>query len=88
MQTGAAFGSSLIDSDFDIQEQLFHLPSPVLLPLFVQKGQLTQMMHVTECMRASILPIRTPTIMHTHSLKVCQDANGVQRLFTAFDMHG
>src|SRR5579859_3236897 len=75
MQTGAAKGSCLLDSSFAVQEQFFHLRSPGLLLLFLQEGQVPQMMHVAERMLAHIQPIRPPAIMHTHprqSLSGCR----------------
>src|SRR5215472_15556535 len=57
MQEASTLGSCLRDGGFHIQQQLVHLSGPGLLLLFVQEGQLPQMMHVTERMLASILPM-------------------------------
>ena len=50
VQAPATLGSRLRDGGFDVQQQRFHVACPVLLLLFVQEGQLAQMMHVTERM--------------------------------------
>src|SRR5260221_7172464 len=87
-QTRVALDSRLIDSSFDVQQHGFHLARPVLLLLFMQKGQLPQMVNVAERMLTGILPIGTPAIMHTHSLEVLEDANGFQGLFAPLRMDG
>jgi hypothetical protein len=88
MQTAAALCSCLLDGDFHVQQQRFHLPGPLLLVLFVQEGQVPQMMHVAKRMLAQIEPIRPPAIMHTDPVEVFEDADGVQGRFPSFGMDG
>src|SRR5258707_4555083 len=87
MQARATLGARLFDGGFALQEQLFHLLRPGLLLPSREEGQFSQMMHLTEGMQATELPVGTPPIMHTHPCKVCQDTDGVQGRFASFGMH-
>src|SRR5258708_7485726 len=86
VQARAALVASLLDGGFDVQQQADHLSCPGLVLLFGEKGQLTQVMHVTERMLAQIVPVRLPAVMHTDSLEVLEDADGIQGLLAAFGM--
>jgi hypothetical protein len=86
MQTTAALCSCLLDRSFALQEQFFHLGCPGLPLLFLQEGQVAQMMHITAGMLAPKLPIRSRAIMHAHPAEVCQDADGIQGRFAPFGM--
>jgi hypothetical protein len=88
MQTSAALGTRLLDGGFAVQQQRLHLACPVLLVLFVQEGQIAQMVDVAQRVLTGILPIGTPAIMHTHSLKALKNADSVQGLFAPLGMDG
>lgn len=74
MQTAAALDLCLLDGDFAVQQQGLHAACPALQLLSVKERQLAQIMHVAQCVLTGIVPIRPPTIMHTHFLKALKNA--------------
>jgi len=83
----SALDSCLIDGGFHVQQQFFPLFGPSLLKLLIQEDQFAQMVHITQAVLTGVAPIGLPAIMHAHAMEVCQDADGIQRFVTPFDMH-
>ena len=77
----------LFDGGVHVREQRLHGSGPGLLLLFVQEGQFSQVMDITQSMSAGKLPVGGPSIMQTHPIKGGENANVIQRFFAPFSVH-
>jgi len=74
---------------FDFQEQLFHVLRPGLLILVDDELQFSQVVGIAQSMFAvAVCEVRTPMVMDSSTLKLRQDADGLQRLPTPLGMNG
>src|SRR5256885_4153709 len=86
-ETPGAGDARLVGRRFHLPEQILEVFGPDLVILLLQKGQLPQMMDITERMPATgVGSIRLPAVMDTDALVAGQDADGAGRFGSALGM--
>ena len=73
-----------IDSRLDLHQQLFHLTRPRMPQLFLEEGQLPQMMCIAQRVWAIIFQVGTPAVMHGSACKVRQSPDLPGRFGSSF----
>src|SRR5258708_18704026 len=86
VERSAPFGSCLVARFFHREQQLFHLVGPLLLLLFVQKDQFSQMVDIAQRMQAPVEPVAAPAIMQASPAKLKQNSDRFQGFFPSFGM--